>query len=46
MNYVEICRDVFVLVDDIGNGFFNIEFSVCGIFVIMVEVVMFVLFVF
>ncbi|MCX7561391.1 hypothetical protein OS190_17640 [Sulfitobacter sp. F26204] len=46
MNYPEICREAFALVDDIGNGAFNNEFSERGTLATTVEVAMPVLAVF
>ena len=46
MNYADICRDAFGLVDDIGNGSFNTEFSERGTLATTVEVAMPVLAVF
>ncbi|MCI5040927.1 MAG: hypothetical protein MRY81_14740 [Donghicola eburneus] len=46
MNYADICRDAFALVDDIGNGSFNTEFSERGTMATTVEVAMPVLAVF
>ncbi len=46
MNYADICRDAFALVDDIGNGSFNNEFSERGTLATTVEVAMPVLAIF
>lgn len=46
MNYFEICREAFALVDDIGKGSFNTEFSERGTLATTVEVAMPVLAVF
>lgn len=46
MNYPEICREAFALVDDIGEGTFNTEFSDRGTLATTVEVAMPVLAVF
>ncbi|MEC8582784.1 MAG: hypothetical protein VXZ18_18785, partial [Pseudomonadota bacterium] len=46
MNYADICRDAFALVDDIGNGSFNTEFSERGTMATTVKVAMPVLAVF
>lgn len=46
MNYAQVCRDAFALVDDIGKGSFNNEFSERGTLATTVEVAMPVLAVF
>lgn len=46
MKYPEICREAFALVDDIGKGAFNNEFSERGTLATTVEVAMPVLAVF
>ncbi|WP_417809048.1 hypothetical protein [Thioclava sp.] len=46
MNYPAICREAFALVDDIGNGAFNNEFSESGTLATTVEVAMPVLAIF
>ena len=40
MKYPEICREAFALVDDIGKGAFNNEFSERGTLATTVEVAM------
>lgn len=46
MNYPAICREAFALVDDIGKGSFNKEFSERGTLATTVEVAMPVLAIF
>lgn len=40
MDYPEVCREAFALVDDIGKGAFNNEFSERGTLATTVEVAM------
>lgn len=46
MNYPAICREAFALIDDIGRGAFNNEFSERGTLATTVEVAMPVLAIF